>query len=55
MTTMQLITTNTSVDDTADEALAAMFEAAGLSIEVVAHCDDASCPVCFVAAPAQAA
>ena len=38
-----------------DDELLAMFEAVGLEVALVDHCSDASCPVCFAAAPAQAA
>ena len=38
-----------------DDALVALFAEAGLTVEVVEVCGDASCPVCFAPAPARAA
>lgn len=38
-----------------DQAIEALFSDAGLCVEVVDNCGDASCPVCFGAAHAQAA
>ena len=38
-----------------DDDLIAMFEAVGLEVALVDHCNDASCPVCFAVTPAQAA
>ena len=57
METMHLITTTHDADMTqlADESIEALFAASGLSVEIVDHCDTASCPLCFRAAPAKAA
>ena len=55
MKTMQLITNETAATVIDDDALVDMFAQAGLSVAIVDHCDDASCPVCFAVAPAQAA
>jgi hypothetical protein len=57
METMQLITTSPPEDLTAldDASIAAFFAGAGLAIEVVDHCPDASCPTCFGRRPAKAA
>ena len=61
METMHLIPTvdvanePTILDLPSDEALVALFEEAGLSVEVVVTCADASCPDCFRPAPARAA
>ena len=38
-----------------DDGLMAMFEAVGLGVTIVDHCDDAGCPVCFEVVPARAA
>ena len=55
METMQLITTTerTGALGWSDEAIEAFFASAGLAVEVVEHCSDASCPDCF--RPARAA
>ena len=55
MTTMQLVTTESNLLDRSDDALEAWFSEAGLTVTVVAHCDDVACPVCFGALPARAA
>lgn len=56
METMQLITTPTmDLTRLTDEAIEAMFAAAGLEVEVIDHCDRADCPVCFAPIPARAA
>jgi hypothetical protein len=58
METMQLITTTPTTDLTTldDDALEAYFADAGLAVSVLPHCDDVTCPVCFVPAnPARAA
>lgn len=38
-----------------DDELVELFANAGLGVDLVAHCDDVSCPVCFAALPAKAA
>ncbi|HSJ71841.1 MAG TPA: hypothetical protein VLA29_09385 [Acidimicrobiia bacterium] len=38
-----------------DRAIEALFSDAGLPVEVVDNCGDASCPVCFGAAHVRAA
>lgn len=38
-----------------DEALVELFAASGLSVDVLATCSDASCPVCFGPASVRAA
>ena len=56
METMHLVPPTTTPEGTlADEALVALFEAAGLDVTIVNHCDDAGCPICFQVMPAQAA
>lgn len=57
METMQLLTTQHPTDLTAldDAAIEDFFAGAGLAIEVVDHCPDASCPQCFGRRPAKAA
>jgi hypothetical protein len=58
METMQLVNTTPTTDLTTldDEALEAYFADAGLTVSVLTHCDDATCPVCFARKrPARAA
>ncbi|MGI9667460.1 MAG: hypothetical protein ACR2N2_10205 [Acidimicrobiia bacterium] len=57
METMQLIHTATPADLTTvgDAALETWFAEAGLGVEVVDHCDAASCPICFTAIEVPAA
>ena len=43
------------VSPLSDEDILAMFEAAGLDVAIVDHCDDAGCPTCFEVMPARAA
>ncbi len=38
-----------------DDELVGLFTSAGLGVELVDHCDDGSCPVCFAALSAKAA
>ena len=54
---MNLIPTTESSGRTVldDAAIVDLFTDAGITVEVVAHCDDASCPVCFGWSPAKAA
>ncbi len=44
-----------STPDISAEALVVMFEDAGITVEVVPHCTDLSCPVCFPETAAEAA
>lgn len=57
METMQLITspTDTALLALDDDAIEALFGSAGISIEIVDHCDSAACPECFRRVPARAA
>lgn len=56
METMQLIpTTKMDITLLTDEAIEAFFASAGLTGQIVEHCDCAACPVCFDQAPARAA
>ena len=62
METMQLITTSDPQDLVAldlvaldDESIEAYFAEAGLTVEVVEHCDDLTCPACMGSRPARAA
>jgi len=58
METIELVHTGTSADLTAlsDTDIESFFTEAGLDVEVVTHCDDATCPSCFAPAnPARAA
>jgi hypothetical protein len=57
METMQLVPNTYPTDLTVltDDTVEALFAEMGLDVEVVDHCDDASCPVCFRPAPAKAA
>ena len=57
METMHLIQTPQTTDlmSLSDSDLKAFFASAGLSVDVVAHCDTASCVVCPTEAAAQAA
>lgn len=57
METMQLIpNTDPMLSDLpSDEALVALFADAGMRVDVVANCGDASCPACLPPAPARAA
>jgi hypothetical protein len=57
METMHLIpNTEAMVPDLpSDEEILALFAEAGLRVDIVATCGDASCPECFRPAPARAA
>jgi hypothetical protein len=57
METMQLIQTAPTTDllSVSDSDIEAFFASAGLTAQVVAHCDTAGCPVCFAAEAARAA
>ena len=49
MKTMQLVPnpTTTNLTTLDDNAIEAFFADLGVAVSVVAHCDDAACPVCF--------
>lgn len=57
METMQLIPNTYPADMTllGDDTIEVLFAEMGLDVKVVDHCDTASCPLCFRAAPAKAA
>jgi len=57
METMQLLPSTYPTDMTllADDTVEVLFAEMGLAVEVVDHCDTASCPHCFRSAPAKAA
>lgn len=57
METMQLLPNTYPADMTvlADETVEVLFAEMGLQVEVVVHCDTASCMLCFRPAPAKAA
>jgi hypothetical protein len=57
MERMQLIQTPQTTDlrPLSDAEIEAIFASAGLSVEVVAHCNSAGCPMCFSEVAARAA
>ncbi len=57
METMHMLPTIGSTDLTTlpDTAIEGFFAEFGLDVEVIDHCPDASCPICFSPAPAKAA
>jgi hypothetical protein len=57
METMHLIQTPQTTDlmSLSDSDIEAFFASAGLTVEVVTHCNTAECSVCFAAATARAA
>ncbi len=57
MEAMHLVHTPHTTDLMApsDAALEAFFATAGLTVEVVARCNTAGCPLCFTEEPAKAA
>jgi len=57
METMHLVQTPHTTDLMAvsDADLEAFFATAGLTVEVVAHCNTAGCPLCVTEEPAKAA
>lgn len=54
-TTSLIPTTDDGLADLVDDALIELFADAGLTVEIVESCDDASCSECFPSAPARAA
>ncbi|MGI9643546.1 MAG: hypothetical protein ACR2N9_12330 [Acidimicrobiia bacterium] len=57
METMQLLPSTYPTDMTllGDDTIEVLFAEMGLAVEVVDHCDTASCPHCFRSVPAKAA
>jgi len=57
METMHLVQTPHTTDlmSLSDPDLEAFFASAGLTVEVVTHCNTVGCSVCFAAATARAA
>jgi hypothetical protein len=55
METMHLAPDPSALEEARTDGLVAMFEAVGLGVTLIEHCNDAGCPVCFEAVPARAA